>query len=188
VTCGQGRRAAFLSVGNWVERKGTLELLEAFAGLDTDSRRSTWSGATTSSRYTERVRDASPWTISPAASSSTVRCRVVRSRLFYASADAFVLPSVREPYGTVYGEAMAFGLPVVGWRAGNLPNLAVDGSRVSSSSPATSARCATHCAGSRSTTRGGRRSPLPLAAERRRSRRGTTARANCSAAQDAGAA
>ena len=44
--------------------------------------------------------------------------------MFYASADAFVLPSLLEPYGTVYGEAMAFGLPVVGWRAGNLPNLA----------------------------------------------------------------
>jgi glycosyltransferase involved in cell wall biosynthesis len=26
-----------------------------------------------------------------------------------------------EPYGTVYSEAMAVGLPVVGWSAGNLP-------------------------------------------------------------------
>src|SRR5205823_113317 len=42
----------------------------------------------------------------------------------YQAADAFVLPSVKEPYGTVYGEAMAYGLPVVGWRAGNLPYLA----------------------------------------------------------------
>ena len=47
--------------------------------------------------------------------------------LLYASADVFVLPSTREPYGTVYGEAMACGLPVVGWRGGNLPNLADDG-------------------------------------------------------------
>jgi glycosyltransferase involved in cell wall biosynthesis len=38
-----------------------------------------------------------------------------------------VLPSTREPYGTVYGEAMAAGLPVVGWRAGNLPYLADNG-------------------------------------------------------------
>ena len=44
--------------------------------------------------------------------------------MLYRSADVFVLPSYREPYGTVYGEAMAAGLPVVGWRAGNLPNLA----------------------------------------------------------------
>jgi glycosyltransferase involved in cell wall biosynthesis len=42
----------------------------------------------------------------------------------YQAADAFVLPSLKEPYGTVYGEAMSFGLPVVGWRAGNLPYLA----------------------------------------------------------------
>jgi glycosyltransferase involved in cell wall biosynthesis len=37
-----------------------------------------------------------------------------------------VLPSRREPYGTVYGEALAVGLPVVGWRAGNLVHLAGD--------------------------------------------------------------
>ena len=33
----QGRRAAFLCVGNWVERKGILSLLEAFAALDADA-------------------------------------------------------------------------------------------------------------------------------------------------------
>jgi glycosyltransferase involved in cell wall biosynthesis len=45
----------------------------------------------------------------------------------YRDVDVFVLPSVREPYGTVYGEAMAAGLPVVGWRAGNLPYMASHG-------------------------------------------------------------
>jgi glycosyltransferase involved in cell wall biosynthesis len=45
----------------------------------------------------------------------------------YRAADVFALPSLREPYGTVWGEAMAVGLPVVGWRAGNLPHLAEDG-------------------------------------------------------------
>jgi glycosyltransferase involved in cell wall biosynthesis len=45
----------------------------------------------------------------------------------YHAADVFVLPSIREPYGTVYGEAMAAGLPVVGWAAGNLPHLARHG-------------------------------------------------------------
>jgi glycosyltransferase involved in cell wall biosynthesis len=47
-----------------------------------------------------------------------------RISALYHGADVFVLPSVREPYGTAYGEAMAAGLPVVGWRAGNLPHLA----------------------------------------------------------------
>jgi glycosyltransferase involved in cell wall biosynthesis len=42
----------------------------------------------------------------------------------YRAADVFVLPAYREPYGTVWGEAMAAGLPVVGWSAGNLPYLA----------------------------------------------------------------
>ena len=45
----------------------------------------------------------------------------------YGAADVFVLASTVEPYGTVYGEAMAAGLPVVGWAAGNLPHLAADG-------------------------------------------------------------
>ena len=44
-----------------------------------------------------------------------------------AAADVFVLPSYQEPYGTVYGEALAMGLPLAGWRAGNLPHLAQDG-------------------------------------------------------------
>jgi glycosyltransferase involved in cell wall biosynthesis len=45
----------------------------------------------------------------------------------YEAADVFVLPSTKEPYGTVLGEALAAGLPVVGWDAGNLPHLAANG-------------------------------------------------------------
>jgi glycosyltransferase involved in cell wall biosynthesis len=44
----------------------------------------------------------------------------------YTAADIFVLPAIREPYGTVYGEAMSAGMPVIGWRAGNLMHLAQD--------------------------------------------------------------
>jgi glycosyltransferase involved in cell wall biosynthesis len=46
----------------------------------------------------------------------------------YAAADAFLLPSTDEPYGMVYGEALAAGLPVVGWSSGNLPTLVESGS------------------------------------------------------------
>ena len=46
---------------------------------------------------------------------------------FYGAADVFVLPSLRETYGTVYSEAMACGLPCVGWNTGNLPHLIEDG-------------------------------------------------------------
>ena len=49
-TCGGGRRAALLSVGNWVARKGTLDLLEAFARLPRTWPRSTSSDGPTSSR------------------------------------------------------------------------------------------------------------------------------------------
>jgi glycosyltransferase involved in cell wall biosynthesis len=120
-----GRRAAFLSVGNWVERKGTLALLEAFAQLEPDLATLHLVGRDDiEPEYAARVRAR---LADPALSGRVVmHGPVSRSEVavFYASADAFVLPSLLEPYGTVYGEAMAFGLPVVGWRAGNLPNLA----------------------------------------------------------------
>jgi glycosyltransferase involved in cell wall biosynthesis len=121
----RGRRAAFLSVGNWVERKGLLALLAAVSALPADAATLHLVGDTrVDPRYAERV-----WTRlrqpdlaervvvhGPRATSDVAA--------LYTACDAFVLPSLKEPYGTVYGEAMAFGLPVVGWRAGNLPYLA----------------------------------------------------------------
>lgn len=120
-----GRRIALLSVGNWVERKGTLSLLEAFARLEPEAATLHLVGNVAAEpAYARRVW----WRLAQ----SDIRGRVeVHGPLYvggvaamYAAADAFVLPSLKEPYGTVYGEAMAFGLPVVGWRAGNLPYLA----------------------------------------------------------------
>jgi glycosyltransferase involved in cell wall biosynthesis len=121
----EGRRAAFLTVANWLPRKGILEVLEAFAPLPADAATLHLAGDdSVDRRYAERVRSrlAEP----------DLRGRVVvhgrRARedvaALYGAADVFVLPAYREPYGTVWGEAMAFGLPVVGWRAGNLPYLA----------------------------------------------------------------
>ena len=123
-----GSRAALLCVGNWVARKGILDLLDAVARLPRGLVRLHLAGD----------EDAEP------AYGAEVRRRLVRGDLdgrvvrhgrrpreevaaLYRDADVFVLPSVREPYGTVYGEAMAAGLPVVGWRAGNLPHLARHG-------------------------------------------------------------
>ena len=120
-----GRHVAFLSVGNWMERKGILSLLEAAAALGPDLATLHLVGNTAAEpNYARRI-----WARLAA---SDLRSRVVvhgplptaRVAAMYAAADAFVLPSLKEPYGTVYGEAMAFGLPVVGWRAGNLPYLA----------------------------------------------------------------
>jgi len=124
----RGRRVALLCVGNWVERKGTLDLLEALALLPPDAATLHLVGRTdVDPRYAARVERRIAR--GDLAGRVVVHGPVARERVaqLYRSADVFVLPSYREPYGTVYGEAMAAGLPVVGWRAGNLPNLARDG-------------------------------------------------------------
>jgi glycosyltransferase involved in cell wall biosynthesis len=111
-----------------VERKGLLELLEAVGCLPEDlvtlhlvgdSRPDPAYAARVRTRLaagdlTGRVVVHGPKTIEETAG-------------FYRAADIFALASLREPYGTVYGEAMSAGLPVVGWAAGNLPRLARDG-------------------------------------------------------------
>ena len=45
-----------------------------------------------------------------------------------AGADLFALPSLEETYGMAWAEAMAAGLPIVGWDTSNLPNLVTHGS------------------------------------------------------------
>jgi glycosyltransferase involved in cell wall biosynthesis len=124
----RGRRAAFLCVANWMERKGILELLDAVARLPPELATLHLAGDPQAEpAYAARVRRR--------LGAPTLAGRVVvhgplpreQVAALYAGADAFVLPAFREPYGTVWGEAMAFGLPVVGWRAGNLPYLADDG-------------------------------------------------------------
>ena len=124
----RGRRAAFLCVANWIERKGILELLDSVARLPSES-------ATLHLAGDDRPDAAYAARIRRRLSAPDLSGRVVvhgplsreRVAALYAGADAFVLPALREPYGTVWGEAMAYGLPVVGWRAGNLPYLADDG-------------------------------------------------------------
>jgi glycosyltransferase involved in cell wall biosynthesis len=120
-----GRRAAFLCVGNWVERKGILTLLDAFGGLASDAATLHLVGRTAvEPKYARKVwaRLARPDLRGRVVVHGPLSIEAVAG--MYTTADAFVLPSLKEPYGTVYGEAMAFGLPVVGWRAGNLPYLA----------------------------------------------------------------
>jgi glycosyltransferase involved in cell wall biosynthesis len=123
-----GRHAAVLSVGNWVARKGLLDLLDAVGCLPPDAVTLHLVGDTEAEpAYAARVRKRL------AAPDLTGRVVVHGRRAaaevagFYRAADVFALASIREPYGTVYGEAMAAGLPVVGWAAGNLPHLARHG-------------------------------------------------------------
>jgi glycosyltransferase involved in cell wall biosynthesis len=119
-----GRDIAALCVANWLPRKGILELLEAVARLPDKL------------VTLHLVGDPSPGDyggyVLHRLGQEDLQSRVVTHGVIpagevaqlYRSADAFALPSFEEPYGTVWGEAMAAGLPVIGWRAGNLPYLA----------------------------------------------------------------
>jgi glycosyltransferase involved in cell wall biosynthesis len=123
----QGRRAAFLTVANWLPQKGIIELLEAFARLPAEAGTLHLAGDESAAPgYAARVR--SRLQEGDLDGRVVVHGRLAREDVaaLYRAADVFVLPAARESYGTVWGEASAFGLPVVGWRAGNLPNLVED--------------------------------------------------------------
>jgi len=124
----QGRQVAFLCVSNWLPRKGIHDLLEAFARLPPAVGTLHLAGNEHADRrYATRLRArlARPDLAGRVVAHGPLSREAIAA--LYHAADVFVLASVKEPYGTVYGEAMAAGLPVVGWRAGNLPYLAEDG-------------------------------------------------------------
>jgi len=124
----RGRRIAVLCVGNWLPNKGIVELLDAVAALPPELLTLHLAGSTEADpHYSARVQAR--------LSARDLVDRVVVHGLLdrhqvaglYAGADAFVLPSFVETYGTVFAEALTAGLPTVGWRSGNLPNLIEDG-------------------------------------------------------------
>jgi glycosyltransferase involved in cell wall biosynthesis len=124
----RGRSTSVLCVANWSARKGILELLEAFATLPEDAATLWLVGSTDADRaYAQRVRRriAAPDLSNRVVVRGTVPVEEV-GRL-YRSADVFALCSFVDPYGTAWAEAIHAGLPVVGWRAGNLPRLAEHG-------------------------------------------------------------
>ena len=107
-------------MANWLPNKGILELLDAAAALPAGLLRLHFAGDERAhTAYGQRVIHRI----------GELPGRVVRhgscddagvGRL-YRSADMFVLPSRWETYGTAFAEAMDAGLPVIGWRCGNLP-------------------------------------------------------------------
>jgi glycosyltransferase involved in cell wall biosynthesis len=123
----RGRRMALLCAANWLPRKGLVPLLGAVARLPEGLVTVHLAGDERADRgHRRRVRRllghpslkgrvVVHGTVSPA-----------RMAALYAAADVFALPSRDEPYGMVYTEAMASGLPVIGWRSGNLPHLCTD--------------------------------------------------------------
>ena len=121
----RGRPASVLCVANWTPLKGILELVDAFATLPEGAATLWLVGAVDADpRYAERVRRrvAAPDLAHRVVVRGSVPIEEV-GRL-YRSADVFALCSFVDAYGTAWAEAIAAGLPVVGWRAGNLPRLA----------------------------------------------------------------
>lgn len=123
----RGRRCAFLCVANWFEHKGVHSLLDAFARLpENDGTLHLGGDPNADSTYARRIQDRLQ---QPDLSGRVIVHGSVspeRIATLYRDADVFVLPSMRESYGMVYAEAMSAGLPIIGWRAGNLPNLVTD--------------------------------------------------------------
>jgi glycosyltransferase involved in cell wall biosynthesis len=123
-----GRKVALLCVANWTPRKGLIDLLDTVVRLPPDL-------ATLHFVGDDRVNACYARALRRRLLDVNLRDRVVVHGLIpslevarmYAAADIFVLPSMQEAYGTVFAEAMAAGLPVVGWHSGNLPHLADDG-------------------------------------------------------------
>jgi glycosyltransferase involved in cell wall biosynthesis len=122
-----GRRLGLLNVANWLPNKGVLHLLDAIALLPPDDVTLHLAGRTdVDTEYTHAIRRR----IGRADLADRV---VVHGPLdascvasLYAAADAFAFPSGTETYGSAAGEALAAGLPVVGWRSPHLCALVDD--------------------------------------------------------------
>ena len=124
----RGRRAAVLSVGNWYPNKGLLELLDAFAALPSNLATLHLVGRDDVDRsYTPLVhaRLAAPDLADRVVVHGAVDPAAVAG--LYAGADAFALATAMEGYATVFAEALAHGLPVVGWRRPFLEHFIRDG-------------------------------------------------------------
>ena len=123
-----GRHLALLNVANWWPNKGVLELLDAVATLPRDCVTLHLVGREdVHPRYSRRVHER--LRAADLAGRVVAHGPLAPAQLgpLYAGADAFVSASAGETYGMVYAEALAAGLPIVGWRAGALPELVEDG-------------------------------------------------------------
>jgi len=124
----RGRGVAVLCVANWSPTKGIIELLDAFATLPEDAATLWLVGSHEVDRtYADRVRRRIS---SPDLAHRVVACGgmpIDEVGRFYGSADVFAMCSTVDAYGTTWAEALRAGLPVIGWRAANLPLLAEEG-------------------------------------------------------------
>jgi glycosyltransferase involved in cell wall biosynthesis len=126
-----GATVALLAVGSVVPRKGYDLLVAALAKISDLDWHLTIAGDRERSQETAQLIDAD---ITRFGLGERVRFAgaVPTPQLMglYAAADLFVLPSRFEGYGMAYAEAIAHGLPVVGTRAGAIPDTVPAGAGV----------------------------------------------------------
>lgn len=122
------RRIGLISVANWLPNKGILDLLDAVERLPDDAVDLHLVGRTDADpAYAREVRSR--------IDRPSLRGRVIvhgalpsaQVAAFVAAADALVFPSRVEAYGMVVAEALALGVPVVGWRTPHLEALVTHG-------------------------------------------------------------
>jgi len=110
-----------LCVGQWIRRKGVLDLVLAWRREDRPGAVLDLVGETEAdAAYAAEVLEAASGD-----PSILVHGPVDDATLagLYASADLFALPSRYEGYGIVYAEALSFGLPVVACAVGPVPGV-----------------------------------------------------------------
>jgi glycosyltransferase involved in cell wall biosynthesis len=120
-----------LAVGSLVPRKGYDILVAALADLAHSSWHLTIAGDRTRSRDAAQALDADIARLGlKERITFTGAVAPERLALLYGAADVFVLPSRFEGYGMAYAEAIAHGVPVVGTRAGAVPDTVPEGAGV----------------------------------------------------------
>jgi glycosyltransferase involved in cell wall biosynthesis len=122
-----GRRLGLLNVANWLPNKGILELLDAVAALPPQYVTLHLAGRTdVAPKYSSAVqrRIERPDLVDRTIVHGALGASAVAS--LYAAADAFAFPSRLETYGSAVGEALAAGVPVIGWRTPHLCGLVDD--------------------------------------------------------------
>lgn len=119
-----GDEIRLLFVANCDPRKGLETLVEAMCRLNNPKITLDIVGNDKSApKYTQRIKKrVAAWGLE---SKVSFQGQIEPELLggFYSQADIFVLPSLYEPFGIVFAEAMSFGLPIIATDVGGIPEL-----------------------------------------------------------------
>ena len=118
------RNKKILCVGNYVSRKGIIYLIEAFSQIERqDLTLHLVGNRKNNSSYYNQLNNA-------VEKLKLTECVIFHDgsdqenlKQLYASADIFVLPSLKETFGIVFLEAMHYGLPIITTNVSAMPEL-----------------------------------------------------------------